>query len=114
MHRRHQQLDRGQLPELLRALPRHADHCDEARKCLQYIQNNRARMDYPHFHEQGLCTSSGVVETGCKVAIGARWKRAGMHWTVRGSHAIIALRCSKLSGRFQDFWERRAQILKAA
>jgi hypothetical protein len=31
-----------------------------------------------------------------------------MHWTVHGSNAIIALRCSKLSGRFQDFWERRA------
>jgi hypothetical protein len=114
MHRRHQQLDRGQLPELLRALRRHAAHCDEARKCLQYIQNNRARMDYPHFHKQGLCTSSGVVEAGCKVAIGTRLKRAGMHWTVRGSNAIIALRCSKLSGRFQDFWERRTQIRKTA
>jgi hypothetical protein len=112
--RRHQQLDCGQLPELLRALRRHANRCDEARKCLQYIQNNRARMDYPHFHEQGLCTSSGVVEAGCKVAVGTRLKRAGMHWTVRGSNAIIALRCSKLSGRSQDFRERRAQIRQAA
>ena len=58
---------------------------------------------YPRFHDQGLCTSSGVVEAGCKVAIGTRLKRAGMHWTVRGSNAIIALRCSRLSGRFQDF-----------
>jgi microsomal dipeptidase-like Zn-dependent dipeptidase len=56
-----------------------------------------------------LCTSTGVVEAGCKVAIATRLKRAGMHWTVRGSDAIIALRCSKLSGRFQDFWERRAE-----
>jgi hypothetical protein len=29
-----------------------------------------------------------------------------MHWTVNGANAIIALRCSKLSGRFEDFWER--------
>ena len=29
-----------------------------------------------------------------------RLKRTGMHWTVPGSNAIIALRCSKLSGRF--------------
>jgi hypothetical protein len=28
---------------------------------------------------------------------------------VRGANAIIALRCYKLSGRFEDFWERRAQ-----
>jgi hypothetical protein len=42
------------------------------------------------------------------VVIGARLKGAGMHWTVNGANAIIALRCSKLSGRFEDFWERRS------
>ncbi len=66
-------------------------------------------MRYPEFHAQGLCTSTGVVEAGCKLAIGTRLKRAGMHWTVRGADAIIALRCAKLSGRFEDFWERRAE-----
>jgi hypothetical protein len=28
---------------------------------------------------------------------------------LHGSNAIIALRCAKLSGRFQDFWERRTE-----
>jgi hypothetical protein len=65
-------------------------------------------MRYPTFRAQGLCTSTAVVEAGCKVAIGTRLKRAGMHWSVRGGNAIIALRCCKLSGRFEDFWERRA------
>jgi hypothetical protein len=45
--------------------------------------------------------------------IGTRLKRSGMHWTVRGANAIIALRCSKLSGRFQDFWERRSERIAA-
>ena len=49
-----------------------------------------------------------MVEAGCKVAIGTRLKRAGMYWTVRGADAIIALRYCKLSGRFEDFWERRS------
>jgi hypothetical protein len=31
-----------------------------------------------------------------------------MHWTVNGANAIIALRSCKLSGGFEDFWERRA------
>ena len=66
-------------------------------------------MRYPEFRAAGLCTSTGVVEAGCKVAIGTRCKRAGMHWTVAGVDAIIALRCVKLSGRFEDFWERRAE-----
>jgi hypothetical protein len=106
--RRHEELDSGRLPDLLRALRRHADRSEQARKCFQYIHSNRHRMRYPQFHAQGLCTSSGVVEAGCKVAIGTRLKRAGMHWTVTGSNAIIALRCARLSGRFQDYWERRA------
>jgi hypothetical protein len=60
-----------------------------------------------------LSTSTGVVEAGCKVAIGTRLKRAGMHWTLHGSNAIIALRCCLLNGRFQDFWERRSQARAA-
>jgi hypothetical protein len=106
LSRRTEELDSGRLPDLLRAIRRHADHSQDARKCFQYIHNNRLRMRYPMFQSQGLCTSSGVVEAGCKVTIGTRLKRAGMHWTVAGSNAIIALRCAKLSGRFQDFWER--------
>jgi hypothetical protein len=107
--RRHEELDSGRIPDLLRALCRHADRSEEARKCLQYIHRNRDRMKYPAFEAQGLCTSTGVVEAGCKVAIGTRLKRAGMHWTTAGANSIIALRCSRLSGRFQDFWERRSE-----
>jgi hypothetical protein len=71
-------------------------------------------MRYPKFHQQGFCTSTGVVEAGCKVVVGTRLKRSGMHWTVKGANAIIALRCSKLSGRFEDFWERRSDQSKVA
>ncbi|MGH7593079.1 MAG: ISKra4 family transposase [Gemmatimonadales bacterium] len=107
--RRKEELDSGKFQALLTALRRQVPRSEEARRCLHYFQTNRQRMRYPEFHAQGLCTSTGVVEAGCKVAIGTRLKRAGMHWTVRGSNAIIALRCSKLSGRFQDFWERRSE-----
>ena len=106
---RHDELDAGDLDAVLTALRAHAPHDDEARKCIDYVERNRARMDYPAFRAAGLCTSTGVVEAGCKVAIGTRCKRAGMHWTVAGADAIIALRCYKLSGRFEAFWERRAQ-----
>ena len=110
---RHDELDEGKLRALVAAIRPHVTHCDEARRCLCYFWTNRKRMRYPKFHAQGLCTSTGVVEAGSKVAIGTRLKRSGMHWTVRGADAIIALRCSKLSGRFQDFWERRSPWLAA-
>ena len=112
--RRHEELDAGRFADLLRAVRRHSARSEDARKCFQYLHRNRDRMRYPFFQELGLCTSSGVVEAGCKVVVGTRLKRAGMHWTLRGSNAIIALRCSRLSGRFQDFWERRADARKVA
>src|SRR5467141_3141134 len=107
--RRKEELDAGKFRALLTAIRRQVSRSEDARRCLHYFQINRHRMRYPEFHVQGLCTSTGVVEAGCKVAIGTRLKRAGMHWTVHGSNAIIALRCAKLSGRFQDFWERRTE-----
>lgn len=108
-HKRHTALEAGDLDPLVEALRTHAPVNDEARKSVPYIERNRHRLRYPAFRAQGLCTSTGVVEAGCKVAIGARLKRAGMHWTMASANAIIALRCAKLSGRFEDFWECRAQ-----
>ena len=105
---RRDELDAGAIDTLLETLQKHATHNDEARRCLGYIHNNQARMRCPAFRAQGLCVSTGVVEPGCKVAIGTRLKRAGMRWTVDGADAIIALRCCRLSGRFEYFWARRS------
>lgn len=106
---RHAELDAGNINAIQQALKAHVKKVPEARRCHDYLQTNRHRMRYPEFHAQGLCTSSGVLEAGCRVAIGQRLKQSGMHWSEHGANAIIALRCTKLSGRFEDFWERRAE-----
>lgn len=111
---RHSELDAGNIDAMLQALKAHASACAAARKCVGYIERNRERMRYPEFEAQGLCPSTGVVESGCNVAIGHRLKRSAMHWGVRGANAIIALRCNQLSGRLADFWERRADARHAA
>ncbi len=109
-----EELDEGHLKSLVHALRSHIGQHKEVRECIQYIWRNRRRMRYPQFEKQGFCTSTGVVESGCKIVVGTRLKRAGMHWTVKGANAIIALRCSKLSGRFPDFWERRSERKQVA
>jgi hypothetical protein len=75
---RYDELDEGRLSSLVEALHPHSGQYHEARDCIHYIWNHRGRMRYPKFHRQGLCTSTGVVEAGCKVIIGTRLKRAGM------------------------------------
>jgi len=73
----------------------------------EYFQKNIDRMRYPEFRRQGLFVGSGVIEAGCKTLIGSRLKQSGMFWTVTGANGIIALRCCRLSGRFEDYWEAR-------
>jgi hypothetical protein len=71
----------------------------------QYFERNAEKMRYPAFRAQGLFIGSGVIEAGCKTVIGSRLKQSGMFWTVEGANRIIALRCWRLSGKFEDFWE---------
>ena len=105
---RHAELDGGDLEALLSALRIHQATEPEARRCFDYLARNRHRMRYPDFHRQGLCTSTGVLEAGCKLVVATRLKRAGMRWTLRGANAILALRCAKLSNRLEEFWLPRA------
>ena len=86
----------------------HAEGCEAFRLGLGYFEANRERMRYDEFREGDLGVGSGIVEAGCKTVVGERCKRSGMHWTVDGANAILALRCSVLSGRYADYWERRA------
>lgn len=71
-----------------------------------YFATNASRMRYPEFRAKGLFVGSGVIEAGCKTVVGSRLKRSGMFWTVRGANSIIALRCCRLNGRFEDYWEQ--------
>ena len=58
-------------------------------------------MRYHWFRSRGLFTGSGVVEASCKTVVGQRLKPAGMHWTVAGADAIIALRCREASSTWE-------------
>ena len=79
-------------------------------RCADYVERNRHRMQYPACRAAGLCTSTGVVEAGCKVAIGTRLKRTGCTGPWPGADAIIALRCCLLSGRYEDFAANSRQL----
>ena len=108
-------LDKGKIEKLvgmLRALQAsNSQIAEKIRTEADYFERNAQRMRYPKFRRQHLFVGSGVIEAGCKTVVASRLKRSGMFWTVRGANAILALRCSLLNGRFEDYWEdRRAAI----
>jgi hypothetical protein len=104
-------LDKGKIEKLVGALrsidTANPQMAEKIRTEADYFERNAPRMRYPKFRRQHLFIGSGVIEAGCKTVIGSRLKRSGMFWTVRGANAILALRCSHLNGRFEDYWEGR-------
>jgi len=104
-------LDKGKIAKLVASLRSIQDIDDDLAKKIRneadYFANNAARMNYPRFRKQHLFVGSGVIEAGCKTVIGHRLKQSGMFWTLKGANAILALRCSHLNGRFEDYWEGR-------
>lgn len=97
----------GVVASLSRLRPRDTRTQEAVQTEIEYFQGNAERMRYAEFRKQGLFVGSGVVEAGCKTIFGQRLKLSGMHWTVRGANAIIALRCCQLSQRWEEFWEGR-------
>ena len=106
-------LDAGRIEQLIDAL--RATETGDAELAhrlaleAEYFARNADRMRYREFRRQGLFVGSGMIEAGCRTVIASRLKRSGMFWSVRGANAIAALRCSRLSNRFHDYWETRAR-----
>jgi hypothetical protein len=104
-------LDKGKIERLvdvLRAIKTgNSEVAEKIRTEADYFERNAQRMRYPKFRRQHLFVGSGVIEAGCKKVIASRLKRSGMFWRVRGANTILALRCSYLNGRFEDYWEGR-------
>lgn len=104
-------LDKGKVAKLVASLrSRHvldSELANKIRNEADYFATNAARMNYPKFRKQHLFVGSGVIEAACKTVVGHRLKQSGMFWTVSAANAILALRCSHLNGRFEDYWEGR-------
>jgi hypothetical protein len=111
--RQQNKLDSGAIEKLVRSLRSldtvNPELADKIRIEADYFERNAARMRYPEFRSRHLFIGAGVIETGCRTVIGSRLKQSAMFWTVRGADAIIALRCHRVSGKFEDYWASRSK-----
>lgn len=86
----------------------------QLRSAQSFFRNNRARMDYAYFHNQGLPVGSGPVEAACKSIVKTRMCRSGMRWTPKGGTAILALRTIVKSNRWNECWYEYESLKRAA
>ena len=75
---------------------------NDLNSAMSYFSSNTERMNYGLFTACGIFVGSGVVEAGCKVIVGNRMKKAGMHWTKGYAEKMISLRCAIRNGGFLD------------
>lgn len=69
-----------------------------------YFATRAAQLAYPAFRRQGYPIGSGIAESGHKVVISPRLKRAGQHWADHHLNPLLALRCASCNGRWDATW----------
>jgi len=82
--------------------------------CWAYLDEHRARTDYRKFRRGGYPLGSGGIESSNKFICHVRLKRSGAWWYESNSNQMLALRCAKYNGTFDQVFARYQQRLKEA
>ena len=79
-------------------------------EALTYLQNQKERMRYGEYRQQGLPITSSHIESTIK-QINQRVKGTERFWSSMGAEAILQLRADALSetAPLDGFWERRQE-----
>jgi hypothetical protein len=78
---------------------------------IAYFENHAGRTRYGEFRAKGYFIGSGVIEAGCKCAVGRRLKQSGMFWSETGAENLLSLRCLVLGPHHSAAWQARAKIV---
>jgi len=70
-----------------------------------YFCNNKRRMQYLEFREEGYPIGSGMIESGIK-QFKSRFNGSGMRWSRSGIQRLIPIRASILSHQFDSLWHQ--------
>lgn len=89
-----------------------AVNAGQVRKELRYLFTHRHRMPYAKLHAEGFPIGSGIMESSINQASVSRLRRPGMKWTRAGAHAVLGLRCARLSGTLSATTDRKHQSLQ--
>jgi hypothetical protein len=108
----------GKVGWVLGGLKRMQATSDEAEKaianCWDYLADHRDRTHYRQFRRGGYPLGSGGIESSNKFICHVRLKRSGAWWYEINSNQMLALRCAKYNGTFDQVFARHQQRLREA
>jgi hypothetical protein len=71
-----------------------------------YISNNTKNIDYAAYEQKGYFIGSGAIESGNKIVLQDRLKRAGMRWNIPTAQALLTLKSKAES----DIWRSDVEL----
>jgi hypothetical protein len=83
-------------------LVRTEDSSDPAFVAARYFDQNRSRMDYPTYRQQGYQIGSGTIESAAKQIGLLRMKVAGAIWNLASARLVAKARAAYLSHRWPE------------
>jgi len=107
-------LKAGGVASIIGELEPHRDRDEAVAKCIDYFKGNRERLRYDSYRKRGMQIGSGVVESSCRHIVGLRLKRPGSRWTLKGSNAMLAIKCALANMRWVDFMDWKVGLSQAA
>ena len=100
----------GKVGAVLGGLRRMQPTSEEALKaidnCWVYLNDHRGRTHYGKFRRGGYPLGSGGMESSNKFICHVRLKRSGAWWYEESSNQMLALRCAKYNGTFDQVFTR--------
>ena len=79
-----------------------------ARAAVTFYSNNKGRMDYARYREEGYFIGSGTIESAAKRLGELRLKEAGARWTRDGAVHTAKARAAWLGGQWAPIVSRRS------
>jgi hypothetical protein len=77
---------------------------------MQYVEKRREQMQYHRYRQDGWPIGSGCVESGHKLVMQARMKRAGMHWERSNVNPLLTLRTTPCNDRWEGGWQEQHRV----
>jgi hypothetical protein len=101
----------GRIPQLIIECERFVGQADTfaaAHAAVTFYTNNKKRMDYARFRDEGYFVGSGTIESAAKRLGELRLKEAGARWTRDGAVQTAKARAAWLGDQWKPLVSRRS------
>jgi hypothetical protein len=78
-------------------------------KIANYLEKNKAFMQYATYLQRGWPIASGVIEGACRHFVKDRLELSGMRWSYDGAESMLHLRAVAINDDWDDYHQYRKQ-----